>query len=507
MWLFLSLLTSIPGTTCSPQMWQAFVEQADNYYSINWQKIKHQDSMLSCFLQNAIAEKNVRLAELLLQNGADVDTKNERGQTLLYGEVEKANNLEIVKLLVKYGADVNAIDHYRIPVIDRAVVSRDINIIRFLIDNGADIESAETSDKGSQYSPIDLLYYPIIEGRLDIVKLLLENGAKASLEDRPGEVLSTTVARGNLHMAQFLLEYGVDVNARRYRGQTALFFSKTQRMTQFLIDNGAEINAKDDGLRTPLFEAAQWKNAEWATALINNGAQVNVRGNDGKTPLFNASITEIAQLLIDNGADLNTRDKYGWTPLHMTIRNKRNDVAKLLVDSGADIQAKTNNNRTTLSQASTIELAKLLIDGGVDINTKDDSGYTVLFSATSNSNLDLMQFLLDNGAKVNARDFSHPKPFKNPLAKAINIRSIDAIKLLIANGADVDTATRRADNPLMLAILEQDREIVQLLLDLGADPWYLEPENIKGYLLSQPTFLRTDIPRFLRNNQFKIKKN
>ena len=128
MWLFLSLSTSISSNMCSPQMWQAFVEQAENSYSINWQEIKHQDSMLSCFLQNAITEKNVRLAELLLQNGADVDTKNERGQTLLYGEVNKANNLEIVKLLVRYGADVNAIDNYGIPVIDRAVLSRDINI-------------------------------------------------------------------------------------------------------------------------------------------------------------------------------------------------------------------------------------------------------------------------------------------------------------------------------------------------------------------------------------------
>ena len=227
MWLFLSLLTSFPSNICSPQIWQAVVEQVDNCDSTNWQETKYQVSMLSWLLRNAIADKNLRLAEFLLQNGADVDTKNERGQTLLYGEVEKANNLEIVKLLVSYGADVNAIDNYRIPIISRAVVSRDINIIRFLIDNGADIESAESPDKGSQYSSIDLLYYPIIEGRLDIVKLLLENGAKASLEDRPGDVLSTTVARGNLHMAQFLLEYGVDVNARRHRGQTALFVSKT----------------------------------------------------------------------------------------------------------------------------------------------------------------------------------------------------------------------------------------------------------------------------------------
>ncbi len=210
MWLFLSLLTSIPSNTCSLQIWQAFVEQADNSYLINWQEIKHQVSIISWLLQNAIADKDIRFAEFLLQNGADVDTKNERGQTLLYGEVEKANNLEIVKLLIRYGADVNAIDNYRIPIISRAVVSRDIDIIRFLLDNGADIESAENPDKGSQYSPIDLLYYPIIEGRLDIVKLLLKNGAKASLEDRPGEVLSTTVARGNLHMAKFLLEYGAD---------------------------------------------------------------------------------------------------------------------------------------------------------------------------------------------------------------------------------------------------------------------------------------------------------
>lgn len=505
MWLFLSLLTSIPHNMCSPQMWQAFIEQAENPDSINWQEIRDKDSTLSCLLQNAIAEKNVQLAELLLQNGADADIKNERGQTILYGEVNKANNLEIIKLLVRYGADINAIDNYGIPVISRAVLSRDINIIRFMIDNGADIESAESPDKGSQYNPIDLLYYPIIEGRLDIVKLLLENGAKVSLEDRPGNVLSTTVARGNLHMAQFLIEYGIDVNARSHGGKTALFFSKTRRMTQFLIDNGAEVNAKDDDfIITPLFEAAQWQNAAWATTLISNGAEVNVRDDDGKTPLFNASTIEIAQLLIDHGADLNVKDRYGLKPLYMAIRNKRNDVAKFLIDNGADIKAKTNENRATLYQASTKELAKLLIDGGADINAKDISGHTALFYATSRGNIDLMQFLIDNGAKLNARDFSHPNPFKNPLAKAIGLRNIAAIKLLVANGADVDTTTRRADNPLMLAIIEQDREIIQLLLDLGADPWYLEPENIKGYLLSQPTFFRTDIPIFLRSNQFRI---
>ncbi|MCD4783719.1 MAG: ankyrin repeat domain-containing protein [Candidatus Eremiobacteraeota bacterium] len=113
-------------------------------------------------------------------------------------------------------------------------------------------------------------------------------------------------------------------------------------MVKLLIDNGADVNAKNKGI-TPLHGAAIGGKTDSVMLLIDNGADVNAKDKKyGSTPLYDAAINsnlEIAKILLDNGANVNARDKDGQTLLSRVKNNTDNtdntDVIKLLCRHGA----------------------------------------------------------------------------------------------------------------------------------------------------------------------------
>ena len=95
---------------------------------------------------------------------------------------------------------------------------------------------------------------------------------------------------GHMEIVQLLLENGANTNAKRNDGWTPLHDAATQgheEIAELLIANGADINTKDDGERTPLYVAAHEGQKNIAEILIAKGADVNAISKDGRgsTPL------------------------------------------------------------------------------------------------------------------------------------------------------------------------------------------------------------------------------
>ena len=196
---------------------------------------------------------------------------------------------------------------------------------------------------------------------------------------------------------------------------------------------------------TPLHYAAFCGMHDVAKFLIVEHSQdVNARGFDLKeTPLHVASRrghADIAQLLLERGADGNARDCYGCPPLFPSSKNGHVEVARILLEHGADIEARIGGGVSSLECASLeghVEVARLLLKHGADANAQDNIGWTALHAASSRS---------------------------------FNLQErLDLVRLLAQRCSDIHAQDNEGRTPFMVATEQKCHEIMQLLLECGAE--------------------------------------
>jgi ankyrin repeat protein len=304
-------------------------------------------------------------------------------------------------------------------------------IIRFLLDKGADIEM--TDDVHGQ-TP---LYSAVFGDNIEVIKLLFDQKAKVNSRNKNGQIPLHAIQPDSIEIAKLLIARGADVNARDEDGWTplpAIVFRGdipcNIEIAKLLIGRGADVNARSKNGWTPLHAIVCCKqipcNIEIVKLLINRGADVNARDENDWTPLhaMHPDNIEIAKLLIDRGANVNARDKDDWTPLHAIVYCKQTpcniEIVKLLINRGADVNARNKDGQTPLhrilSHAWTtfrnIEVVRLLIDRGADVNAKDEYGQTPLHLALLHYGFfDIARLLIDHGADRSIRDDKGKTPF------------------------------------------------------------------------------------------------
>ena len=127
-------------------------------------------------------------------------------------------------------------------------------------------------------------------GQIEVMSLLLENGANAETKDKFGRTaMLAAVQSRNTEAVTSLLARGADANARDLQLGTPLqraagFFGNEQ-MVLALVKAGADVNASDKNGQTPLMWAARWGDAGRVQVLVNAGANANVRDDKGMTAL------------------------------------------------------------------------------------------------------------------------------------------------------------------------------------------------------------------------------
>jgi UPF0716 family protein affecting phage T7 exclusion len=152
-------------------------------------------------LMVAAESGNVKIVQLLLDNGADVNVVTSTGWTALVGAIEE-DHPETAILLINRGADVNAVDlQADTPLILSAAMSEN-EVVKLLLERGADI-NAKNEDGGSP------LMYAAANNHPDVVRTLLAAGAELNLRDNEGATaLGWAVEDGFEETAQLLREAG-----------------------------------------------------------------------------------------------------------------------------------------------------------------------------------------------------------------------------------------------------------------------------------------------------------
>ena len=312
-----------------------------------------------------------------------------------------------------------------------------------------------------------------------------------------------------------LLDAGSEVGETQPDGTTALIWASYHRNTDLareLLERGADPDATNRYGLTALSQAALQGEAGLVGALLERGADPNAALPEGDTPLMLAARSgslESVRLLLDAGADLTAREgHHGETALMWAAGENHADIVSLLLEHGAEVDAVSTEFTWDLTQTgvsselpiggltalmhaareNAIEAARVLLDAGADPNTTDPRGLSTLRVAITNTNVDLGMMLLDAGADPNEgalveaiklRTIFTPRAAKDRIEQAT---PMDMIVRLLDAGADVEFVPEEGmvkqmwiddihpnEKPLYLATQEQDLELMELLIERGAD--------------------------------------
>jgi ankyrin repeat protein len=316
----------------------------------------------------------VHCVKLLLSLGSDVNAKNEDNKTSLHYALQ---DLEMLKILLENKPNADNIQSSLI----NAIEINNIDAVRLLLDFGADVNNISGEEKETP------LHVAADRGNAAILKLLIKKGAYVNRKNVYGNsVLHDMAERGNCQMASQILKAGADVNAKNRSGKTALHLAvKDENLVQLLIDYGADATVCDDMGRLPLHYSALHGVKGTFEILIPRPDDFHTKDKYGATALHLASENSednclFMKYLIDLEADVNATDNNGSTPLHYAVR------------------------------AGNAKILDILITEGVDVNAIDIFGKTPLALATKICDFRVLQKLIENGANVkhdNSEKSSH----------------------------------------------------------------------------------------------------
>jgi len=256
-----------------------------------------------------------------------------------------------------------------------------------------------------------------------------------------------------------------------------------------LIASPADANARDEQGDAPLLYAAAVGSIEAMKLLLDKGADVNAQNAFGTSALM-ISAVDIAKvrLLVERGANVKLASKQGRTALFVAAMSDQSaDIVRYLVAKGADLKARDAFGNTILTAAvvgNDLNTIRIALDAGVDVNAVGATGLTPLLVSAGYANIEATKLLLSKGAKVNAvtetpglfpgdDPKSGPVALHNftPLHMAMPLASKEVVQTLLEAGADVNAKDLRNMTPLMLAVAtnRQNPVVIRMLLDHGAN--------------------------------------
>lgn len=289
-------------------------------------------------LSNKIKYHN-GIVELLISNGANVNSTNDNGDSPLHLASSHPGYIEVINILIKHGADINAINISGINPLYYAFLSGQNEIALVLIKSGAKLD-LYTDEYGR-----NTLTWCCFYGNLDIVKYYINIGTNVNTKRLNGmSLLHEAAIGGHLNVVKYLSTKGANVKAIDNLGRSPLDCTLENRaydVTLFLFKMNSPINTNygEDMGGSFLSHALMDGQLEIAKYCLKNGFNVNAKlGYYSDSLLHNAVYgghLNIIKYLISKNVDYNYINNRGWTPLDYAILYNKTNIINYLTSIGA----------------------------------------------------------------------------------------------------------------------------------------------------------------------------
>uniref|UniRef100_A0A1B6C1D9 Uncharacterized protein n=1 Tax=Clastoptera arizonana TaxID=38151 RepID=A0A1B6C1D9_9HEMI len=413
----------------------------------------------------------------------------------------RKNNPEIIKLLLKTGANIDARTSSGETPLSLAVEHCQVENVKMLINYKPDVNITLTLGYNSGYS---ILHLASARNNPEILKILLKSPTNVNAFSSNGETpLFVAVKLDRMENIQTLVKHGIDF--QNENNKLAFLFSITnsnKKISEFL-KNYFEL-VSNDIKNVKLLHQSIFKKINIFDDFIKLGIDVNYKVENGDALIHVAckvNNMNVINTLLKYHADINCFDSRGNTPLHIATENKNIEMMYLFLKYGAKVNLKNNfNGYTALNLAcknydhtnpQTEKCIKELLINNADVNIPAYYGAVPICHITSKHNsLHLLKILLEVGANVNATDDNCRTPLHIACQKFGNTE-VKYIQLLISYGADINCIVsigKQAFTPLHFAcsttLSSRDRNYdeiddrIVLLVENGAE---LSAKNCNGH--------------------------
>lgn len=388
-----------------------------------------------------------RLIELMLNYGSDPNGKNAEGTSPMFQTVS-VQRFDLAQVLLDRGADPNlpgpkhllwpasyqppflklllarGADFRRAPgVMELATSINNIESVRILLNSGVD----PNAKKDGVYTP---LCSAIRDDRGDIVTLLLANGADPNLPASEYPCFKCVTHHRSKYLPQ-VVAAGGDPHEPRGIVEKAVKHNNPDALI-YLLDYGVDVNAKSPEGYTPLTTAIREDRADMVDLLLARGADPAIRGQDWplcmavkrpnilkkllpavSNPKNFKGVVEMAvcanqlesiRLLLNAGFSVEDKNGGVFSPLTSAIREGHKHIVRYLIDeAGADVNAPGEHLPIIKSirrmRGDDTEILELLLARGADINLMY-RGWNAVLQAVENGDAHVLRILVEKGNGV-----------------------------------------------------------------------------------------------------------
>lgn len=415
----------------------------------------------------AVAYSHLKVAELLLDEGVELDLQNIVGETALHFATRNGN-FELAKLLMDRGANVAIADNGGLQPLHIAVVFRFQNIAQQLIEHHAPVNASCGGHGTALHAAAEV-------GSVEMIQLLHSSGAEINARSQSERRTPLHIASqaGQVDAMNALIKLGAKIDAQDQNESTALWLAAGNGYldaVNCLINAGADVQLRSGHGSAPIHQAVLSNSLAITERILeSNHMEINAPDKDLYTPLHYAvklGNLEIVSALVRLGVDMNEKDELGETPLHAAASLGSLEIVDFLVKSSADYMAKDKLGRLPIHHAAcegNDDVVSLFLRLGINPNLRDLLGGTVLHCASANGSTKCIEVLISAGAQCNAGTTDEDE---TPLHVASAFGHSSAVRLLLLLGAVFKPLGTAAATPLHVAASGGHLEVAQTLLEL-----------------------------------------